>query len=68
LERDLDLDPLDLVLIALRIEGILRVEFPIAQLEWVRTVADITRIVRSIAEETSSAGVFARDAQLAVVA
>jgi acyl carrier protein len=45
--QDLELDPLDLVLIALRIEEIERIEFPIARLEHVRTVGDIAKIVRA---------------------
>jgi len=53
LQRDLELDPLDLVLIALRIEDIKGIEFPIAQLEGAQTVADLTKIVRSLGVETS---------------
>jgi acyl carrier protein len=53
LQRDLELDPLDLVLIALRIEDIKAVEFPIARLEGAQTVADLTKIVRSLGVETS---------------
>ncbi len=46
LQKDLELDPLDLVLIALRIEELEQIEFPIAHLEHVRTVGDIVTIVR----------------------
>jgi acyl carrier protein len=46
-QEDLELDPLDLVLIALRIEELERIEFPIARLEYVRTVGDIVKIVRA---------------------
>jgi len=46
--RDLELDPLDLVLIALRIEGLEGMEFPIARLERVRTIADLVGIVRTM--------------------
>ena len=53
LQRDLELDPLDLVLIALRIEDIKGIEFPIAELEGAQTVADLTKIVRSLGVETS---------------
>jgi acyl carrier protein len=48
LQRDLELDPLDLVLIALRIESIKGVEFPIARLDGARTVADLISVVRSL--------------------
>jgi acyl carrier protein len=46
-DRDLALDALDLVLIAIRIEEMSGIEFPIARLESVRTVADLTKIVRA---------------------
>ncbi|MBX3192409.1 MAG: acyl carrier protein [Labilithrix sp.] len=45
LERDLGLDPLDLVLIALGLEEAVGVEFPVALLEGVRTVGDVARLV-----------------------
>jgi acyl carrier protein len=46
LEGDLGLDPLDLVLVALRLEEIEEGEFPVARLETVTTVADLVEIVR----------------------
>ena len=46
-DRDLALDPLDLVLIAIRIEELSGIEFPIARLESVKKVGDLTQIVRS---------------------
>lgn len=46
LEADLGLDPLDLVLVALRLEEIEEGEFPVARLETVTTVADLVAIVR----------------------
>lgn len=47
LEDDLGLDPLDLVLIALRLEEDVGVEFPVALLEDVKTVGDLDGLVRS---------------------
>lgn len=47
LEGDLGLDPLDLVLIALRLEEIENEEFPVADLETVTTVFDLVTIVRA---------------------
>jgi acyl carrier protein len=46
-EKDLGLDPLDLVLIALRIEENVSIEFPIARLESVHRLDDLIDIVRS---------------------
>jgi acyl carrier protein len=46
LRRDLGMDPLDLVLVALDLEEIEGDEFPVADLESVRTVADLERLVR----------------------
>ena len=48
LQRDLHLDPLDLVLIALRIEEVEGSEFPIGRLEQARSVGDLVRIVRAM--------------------
>jgi acyl carrier protein len=48
LVRELDLDPLDLVLIALRIEEREGIEFPIARLEGTSTVGDLIGIVRTM--------------------
>src|SRR5262249_51824543 len=47
LQRDLGLDPLDLVLIALDLEETYRAEFPIAELELVRTVGDLSTLARA---------------------
>jgi len=47
LEATLGLDPLDLVLVALRLEEQVGVEFPIALLEDVRTVGDLEMITRA---------------------
>jgi acyl carrier protein len=46
LEADLGLDPLDLVLVALRLEEIEEGEFPVARLEMVTTVGDLVAVVR----------------------
>jgi acyl carrier protein len=48
--EDLDLDPLDLVLIALRLEDIEQVEFPVAALEDVERVADLVTVMRILRE------------------
>lgn len=47
LEGDLGLDPLDLVLVALRLEQDVGVEFPVSLLEQVKTVADLDGLVGS---------------------
>lgn len=47
LEHDLGMDPLDLVLVVLRLEEIEEAEFPIAELEGVATVGELTMMVRS---------------------
>jgi acyl carrier protein len=47
LEADLGLDPLDLVLVVLRLEEIENAEFPVAELESVVTVADLVAVVRA---------------------
>jgi acyl carrier protein len=49
-EGDLGLDPLDLVLIGLRLEELEEREFPVAQLEAVVTVSDLTAIVTQMRE------------------
>jgi acyl carrier protein len=46
LEADLGLDPLDLVLVVLRLEESEDAEFPVADLEAVTTVADLVGVVR----------------------
>ncbi len=55
LEADLGLDPLDLVLVALRLEEIEEGEFPVARLETVATVADLVGIVRGWSTMPSTA-------------
>jgi len=51
LERDLGLDPLDLVLVVLRLEELnaedTTIEFPVANLEGLLTVNDLTDVVRA---------------------
>jgi acyl carrier protein len=46
LEADLGLDPLDLVLVVLRLEEVEDAEFPVADLATVTTVADLVNLVR----------------------
>jgi acyl carrier protein len=48
LRDDLDLDPLDLVLIALRLEDILAVEFPISALDSIESVGDLGVVLRAL--------------------
>jgi acyl carrier protein len=55
LEQDLGLDPLDLVLVVLRLEEIEEAEFPVADLETVMTVGDLVAVVRSWASPDRSA-------------
>lgn len=47
LDEELGLDPLDLVLVVLRLEELGDAEFPIAALEGIRTVGDLVSVVRS---------------------
>ena len=47
LERDLGMDPLDLVLVVLRLEEVEEMEFPIAELEGVETVGGLASMVRA---------------------
>jgi acyl carrier protein len=47
LEDELGLDPVDLVLVVLRLEELGEVEFPVADLEGIRTVADLADLVRA---------------------
>jgi acyl carrier protein len=47
LEAELGLDPLDLVLVVLRLEEIEEIEFPVADLEHIRTVGDLVELVRA---------------------
>lgn len=44
--EELGMDPLDLVLVVLRLEEIEEVEFPIAELEGVATVGELVGMVR----------------------
>ena len=48
LERDLHLQPLDLVLIVLAIEDAEQVELPIAHLDTITTVAGLTTVLRRV--------------------
>jgi acyl carrier protein len=57
LEADLGLDPLDLVLVALRLEEIEDAEFPVARLEMVHTVGDLVDVVRDWASPDHTATV-----------
>jgi acyl carrier protein len=52
LTEDLGLDPLDLVLVALRLEELAEAEFPVADLEHARTVGDLVAIVREWAGDS----------------
>ncbi len=47
-ERDLGLHPLDVVLIALRLEEVENVELPIDGLDSVHKVSDLTALLRSV--------------------
>jgi len=46
LEEDLGLDPLDLVLVVLRLEELGEGEFPVGDLEGITTVHDLASVVR----------------------
>jgi acyl carrier protein len=47
LEEELGLDPLDLVLVVLRLEELGEVDFPMADLEHVMTVGDLAAMVQT---------------------
>ncbi|MBX3228531.1 MAG: hypothetical protein KIT84_07755 [Labilithrix sp.] len=47
LDEDLGLDPLDLVLVVLRLEEIGEGEFPVGDLEGIATVRDLARVVHA---------------------
>jgi acyl carrier protein len=47
LDEDLGLDPLDLVLIALRLEELVQADFPLAALEFISNVDELASIVRT---------------------
>ncbi len=53
LDRDLGLDPLDLVLIVLRLEELNEIEFPVADLEGIATVGDLAEVVRAWCSDCS---------------
>ncbi len=61
LHADLHLDPLDLVLIALRLEDMEQREFPIHRLEYVETVADLADVVVSMREASNDEATFTLD-------
>ncbi len=46
LDDDLGLDPLDLVLVVLRLEEVAAVDLPVVELDTIRTVADLDALVR----------------------
>lgn len=50
LARDLGLDPLDLVLVVLRLEEMAEAEFPVADLEHTKSVQDLVSLVRTWCE------------------
>jgi acyl carrier protein len=50
LDSDLGLAPLDLVQVALHLEELGHSEFPVADLEWAESVADLADIVRAWCE------------------
>lgn len=50
LEEDLGLDPLDLVLVVLRLEEIGDGEFPVDELVGIKTVKDLAAVVRNWTE------------------
>jgi len=52
LNEDLGLDPLDLVLVVLRLEELAEAEFPVADLEHASTVADLVALVTRWATAT----------------
>ena len=54
LRKDLGLDPLDLVLVVLRLEDDADVEFPVAELEHVDTLDDLARLVRRWSKREAS--------------
>ncbi len=53
-ERDLGLHPLDVILIALELEEIEEVELPIDHLDELRTVAELTVLLRSMVRKNSA--------------
>jgi len=59
LERDLRLQPCDLVLIALKLEELVGVEFPVAALESVKTVGGLMRLAHLWKERARMAGAHA---------
>jgi len=61
LRVDLHLDPLDLVLIALRLEDMEQREFPIHRLEFVETVSDIADVVESMRDGGFDDAIFTLD-------
>jgi acyl carrier protein len=61
LRVDLHLDPLDLVLIALRLEDLERREFPIHRLEFVETVTDLADVVESMRDGGFDEAIFTLD-------
>lgn len=72
LERDLELDPLDLILIAMRVSDIAEIDFPMHRLEAVATVGELVDTLRGSLPSSGAAShmppVYARLARLARVA
>lgn len=56
LEHDLGLDPLDLVLVSIRLEEMEQAEFPVAALERVSTVGGLTKLVGAWREANARSG------------
>lgn len=48
LDRDLGLDAFDLALVALKLEGELSLDFPLALLDSIRTVGDFAKLVEHL--------------------
>jgi acyl carrier protein len=47
-ERDLGFERLDIVLVALRVEEVVKVELPFDRLDQIDTVADLTALLRAV--------------------
>jgi acyl carrier protein len=59
LRADLGLDPLDVVLVVLRLERMVGREFPMALLEIIHTVDELNRLVRAWASSGNAWGAIA---------
>jgi len=47
LDQDLGLDPLDIIMIVIRLEDQIGIEFPIGSLDRIRTVAELADAIRA---------------------